>query len=137
MKVFIDTSAFVALFVDNEKSHQKAAQEYRYYRQEKANLFTSHYILDELFTRLLYYGNKIDIRNLIAKLKQSISRGELKVLNVDEEVFEQSVSTFLKFLEHELSFTDATTFNLCKNHGLDEIFTLDSDFKKIGLQTSF
>ena len=97
MKVFVDTSSFVALFVDKEQSHQEVSQKYRNYKQEKATLFTSHYILDELFTRLLYYGNNTNLVNLIGKLKQSISKGEITILKVDEAVFEQSISTFLKF----------------------------------------
>lgn len=75
MKVFVDTSAFVALLVEKEQFHSKVAHQYKDYRQAKAVLFTSHYILDELFTRLLYY--RVDIRKHIEKLKDSIVRNEL------------------------------------------------------------
>ena len=39
----------------------------------------------------------------------------------------------LKFFEHKVSFTDATTYVLCKDFKIDEVFTLDSDFRKMGL----
>ncbi len=55
MKVFIDTSAFVALFVEKEKFHQEVAKKYQEYRQERATFLTSAYVLDELYTRLTFY----------------------------------------------------------------------------------
>lgn len=136
MKVFIDTSAFVALFVDKETSHKKIASKYYDYRQQRAIFFTSYYILDELFTRLNYYKG-IDVKKHIQRLKDSIKANELTVLQIDEALFEKSLGVFIKFAEHKISFTDATTIMLFKNYKLDEIFTLDSDFKKMRLATSF
>jgi len=37
----------------------------------------------------------------------------------------------------KINFTDATTYVLYKDFAIDEIFTLDSDFKKMRLKTSF
>ena len=45
MKVFVDTSALVALLVEKEQSHSKVARRYKNYRKTKAVLFTSYYIL--------------------------------------------------------------------------------------------
>jgi len=135
MKVFVDTSALVALLVDKEEFHSKVSSQYKNYRKTRAVLFTSYFILDELFTRLLYY--KVDIRKHIDKLKDSIARNELTVLQIDENLFNKSVDIFLKFSEHKISFTDATSYVLYKDFSLDEVFTLDSDFKKMRIKTSF
>ncbi len=136
MKVFIDTSAFVALLVDKETDHKKVAKKYHNYRQKRAILFTSDYILDELFTRLLYY-KQVDVKKTIQKLKESISAGEITMLKIDEALFEKALEAFLKFSDHKVSFTDATSYALLKDFSLDEIFTLDNDFKKMRLNTSF
>lgn len=135
MKVFVDTSALVALLVDKEQSHSKVARKYKDYRQARTALVTSYYILDELFTRLLYY--KVDVRKYIQKLKDSIAVNEITVLQIDETLFNKSVDIFLKFSDNKISFTDATSFCLYKDFSLDEIFTLDDDFKKMRLNTSF
>lgn len=135
MKIFIHTSAFIALFVENETDHNKVAKKYLEYRQARAAFITSDYILDELFTRLRYY--KLDIKKSIEKLKESIDKKEIAVLHMDESLFQKSLVAFLKYSDQEISFTDATTFILYKDFQLDEVFTLDSDFKKIGLNTSF
>lgn len=136
MKVFIDTSAFVALLVDKEKYHEKVVKKYYDYRQERAILFTSYYVLDELFTRLLFYL-EVDSKKHIQKLKESIDANELTTLQIHDALFEKSIDVFLKFSEHKISFTDATTYVLYKDFSIDEIFTLDSDFKKLRLKTSF
>ena len=136
MKVLIDTSAFVALFVDKETYHKKVAKKYNDYRQQRAILFTSYYVLDELFTRLLYY-KEINTKKHIRILKDSIAANELTVMQIDEAIFQKSLEIFLKFSEHKISFTDATTYTLYKDFAIDEIFTLDSDFKKMRINTSF
>ena len=136
MKVFIDTSAFVALLVDKETDHNIVAKKYHDYRQNRAILFTSDYILDELFTLLLYF-KQVDIKKYIQKLKSSISAGEITVLRIDEAIFEKALEAFLKFSDHKISFTDATSYTLHKDFSLDEVFTLDDDFKKIRINTSF
>lgn len=135
MKVFVDTSALIALFVDNENSHGRVAKKYQSLRQSRAAFFTSFYILDELFTRLLYY--RIDIKHQIQKLQASVAANELTVLQIDETLFNKSVDIFLKFSDHKISFTDATTYVLYKDFSIDEVFTLDDDFKKMRVNTSF
>lgn len=135
MKVFIDTSAFVALLVESETDHEKVAQKYRLLRQERAAFVTSDYILDELFTRLLFF--KLDIRKHVKKLRESTDRNEIGVLHIDESLFEKSLEVFLKFSDHKISFTDATSYVLYKDFALDEIFTLDDDFRKMRARTSF
>jgi predicted nucleic acid-binding protein len=135
MKVLIDTSAFVSLLVENEQSHKKVVEQYKNYRQQRAIFFTSFYILDELFTRLLYF-KLFDIKSSIQTIFKSIHNQELTNLEITETLFEKSTHVFIKFAEHKISFTDATSFTLYKEFNLDEIFTLDSDFKKIGATTS-
>jgi len=81
MKVFIDTSAYVALLVEIEADHTRIAKKYYNYRQEHAILFTSDYILDELFTHLTFF-KQTDIKKVILKLKESISKGEITVLRI-------------------------------------------------------
>ncbi len=135
MKVFIDTSAFVALFVEKEELHQEVSQKYMEFRRQRAILLTSYYILDELFTRLTFY-REVNLKELIQKLNDSITLNELTVLHIDEILFEKSISIFLKFSEHKISFTDATTYCLYKDFALDEIFTLDRDFKRMRINTS-
>lgn len=136
MKVFIDTSAFVSLLVQNEQSHEKVAEKYNRYKHQRAIFFTSRYILDELFTRLLYF-NLSNIRNYIQTIHDAIETNELITLEINETIFDKAINVFVKFSEHKISFTDAASYVLYKDFNLEEIFTLDTDFKKIHVKTSF
>jgi len=137
MKIFIDTSAFIAIFVTKEKLHKDCVAKYTEYKNERAQLFTSLFILNELFTRLVYYFNKNSAEKIVKKLQDSISKEEINILPIDEVLFKKSAETLIKFFDQKVSLTDATTYHLFKDFALDEIFTLDSDFKKLRLPTSF
>lgn len=137
MKVFIDTGAFIAYFIKQEKYHEDVVRKYKLYRQQKSTLLTSDYILDELLTWFCAKQNKQILEKLVLALQKMVDQQELKVLTVDQAVFKKSLDVLIKFSEHRISFTDATSYILYKDFSLDEIFTLDDDFKKIRVNTSF
>lgn len=137
MKVFLDTGVFIALFVSSERYHQQTTRKYHDYRKRRALFFTSPYILDELFTRLIYDFGKTQTQKVIKLLGKTIQKEELLILEIDKNTFKKAQEVLIKFSEHKISFTDATTYILYKDFGMDEIFTLDSDFKKIGVKTAF
>lgn len=137
MKVFIDTGAFIALFVSSEKYHKQVSKKYKEYRKQHSQLFTSYYILDELFTRLIYDFGKTAAQKTIERMDKSIEKEELKVLDIDAVIFKKAQEIMIKFSEYKISLTDATSYILYKDFALDEVFTLDDDFKKIRVSTSF
>lgn len=137
MKVFIDTGVFIAYFIKQEVLHKKVVNQYKFYRKQKAAFLTSDYILDELLTWFAYNQNKPILEKLILNLERVEQAGEIKILEIDKTIRKKAAVILLKFSEHKISFTDATTYTLYKDFALDEIFTLDSDFKKIGTNTSF
>jgi predicted nucleic acid-binding protein len=137
MKIFFDTSFFIALFVNKEKYHQRVKDKYNYYKNQRAVFFTSDYILDELFTRIGYdFGARI-LDKIIKILQKGIKEEELRVLRIDERTFQKATAVMLKFSDQKISFTDATTYVLSRDFALDEIATLDADFIKMRLQSSF
>ena len=136
-KVFIDTSCYLALFIGSDIKHSIVAKTFKKYIQGRYQFFTSYYVLNELYTRLVYDFGKIELKKVVAQINKVVKNNELKMLYVDEVLFNKSAETMTKFAEHKLSFVDASIYNLVKDYKLDEVFTLDSDFKKVGLKTSF
>lgn len=137
MKVFIDTSAFIAHFVKQEAYHGDVDRRLKFYLQQKVILLTSDYVLDELLTWFSAKLSKYELEKLIAGLEEMQRNDELRVLLIDPTIFKKAQEVLVKFCEHKISFTDATTYVLFKNFKLDEILTLDRDFKKMRLKTSF
>lgn len=136
MKIFIDTSAFIALFVSSESYHSKVSKKYKNYRNQHAQFFTSYYVLDELYTRMIYDFGRSATQKAIDLLDKSIEKEELMVLDIDRIIFKKAEETMIKFSEHKISLTNATSYILYKDFVLDEIFTLDNDFRKIRAKIS-
>jgi predicted nucleic acid-binding protein len=137
MKIFIDTGVFIAYFIKEDTYNEKVSTQWHSYRDTRSIFFTSKYILSELYTRILYNFGPYAVKQIVPLMDESIHHGEVRILDVDDVIFEKTQTEFLRFSEHALSFTDASSYVLCKEFALDEVFTLDSDFKKIGVKTSF
>lgn len=132
-RVFIDTSAWIALMLQGEPDHKTISQ---YVTQElklKSKFFTNDYVLDETFTRLLKMqgiGTAKKFRHLLKKIE---TQQQILIFWTDEISFKQIWPGFEKFSEHKLSFTDASIYALVKNFKINEVLTLDQGFKKVGL----
>ena len=137
MKIFIDTSAFIAYFIKQEIFHRAIVGRYNFYRQQNASFLTSNFVLNELLTWFAYHQNKSVLRKLIDSWLKIELTGEIKVLEVDKVTAKTACQVMLKFSDHKISFTDAATYILCKDLSVDEVLTLDDDFKKIGLNVVF
>lgn len=137
MRVFVDTSAFIALLVTSEQKHQQCVEKYQQYKQQNDLFYTNNLVLAEVYTRILYDLGRDACRKVIEKIQDLQTQGKLKVFQVDKIIATQSEKLIIKFAEHKLSFTDVSIYSMVKEYKLDEIFTLDADFKKVGLPASF
>jgi predicted nucleic acid-binding protein len=132
-KVFVDTSAWIGFVVERDPCHQQAEGFFRALIEEGGKVFTSNYVIDETLTRLLYDRGLKVAREFYRWIKKAADEGRLAIFWIDEPITEQAWKAFIKFAEHKLSFTDATSYALMKRYRLDEIFAFDNDFAKIGL----
>lgn len=133
MKIFIDTSAFLALLACDQNIHLSAKKTLQELQEQHAIFFTSSFVLSETYTRIIY-----DLHLEIAeKFHQMIVKGEetgfMKVFWIDQLLDEEIYKIYKKFSEHKLSYTDASSYLLVKKFRLDGIFTFDKAFKKVGL----
>lgn len=137
MEIFVDTSAFVSLLVKQNFHHELAVKKHKEYVQHHAIFLTSDYVLDELYTHLVYDLPKNKVTEISATLEKIIRSKDIRLLPIDETVFAQAKEALVKFCEYQISFTDCTIYILVKKLALDEVFTLNSDFKKLNLTVSF
>lgn len=132
-RIFIDSSAWIAFSLKGEPNHQEIFDYLTGEIRLKSKLFTSDYVLDETFTRLLNTQGIKTVKNFKTLLSLAEKQNQLLVFWTDETLFTRSWSVFQKFAEHRLSFTDATIFTLVKDFKLNEVLSLDQGFKKVGL----
>lgn len=132
MKVFVDTSAFIAL---DDRSDSRHADAKDFYDALTASdrLFTSNYVVDEAITRFRYaVGHHAAVRFAEAILGSRL----YEILYVDSDVEAGALQVLKRFRDKELSFTDCTTIALVQRHGLDAVFAFDDDFRKVGLRVA-
>lgn len=132
-KLFIDTSAWLAVYIPTEKSHLRITRILKKEIDARSVLYTSNYIIDETVTRLLYDASWDVTKQFLQYLHKSIAEHFLVELWVDEQIEADAFSIFTLFKEHKLSLTDATTVVFIRRYKMDAVISLDSDFKKIGL----
>lgn len=132
-KIFVDTSAWIENLMNGEIQHKAVAD----YIDKEVSLgskfFTSDYVLDETFTRLLTIQRFKTAQLFRNYIKLAEQQRNLLVLWTDETVFNKAWDYFKKFSEHKLSFTDATIYAFIKDLKIDEVLSLDQGFKKVGL----
>jgi len=130
-KVFIDTSAFIAL---NDKSDQYFQKASKYLLSEINNLsltfYTSNLVIAETYTRLLY---KTHFR-AAQQFLETIAIIDIDVLYSDNEL-EQSAKYFLtKYANLKISYTDAVSFAIMTKKNIPSAFSFDKHFEIAGFQ---
>lgn len=133
MKIFIDTSAWVAL--ENKRDiHYKEAITFRdEIKNKRYRLFTSNFVLDETYTLYLAnlgYEKTIECARRIRNLRD---KGLLHVIYVTEDIEESAWLIFERFNKDKFwSFTDCTSNAIMQMLGIKESFSFDRDFEQMG-----
>ena len=134
-RIFVDTSAWIEHLLEKEIHHKKISDYLIKEVRAGSKFFTSDYVLDETFTRLVTNQSIIDAKNFKHYITEAERQRNLLVLFTDEVIFNKAWEIFIKFSEHKLSFTDASIVSYVRDLKIDEILTLDRGFKKVGLTT--
>ncbi len=129
-RVFVDTSAFVALRNRREEEHEVARRAFADLLTEGARLFTSNLVFAETYTALLVrIGREEAIR-----WGRAFRSGEaVELVRVDEDVEEEAWSILETYEDTEWSYVDATSFALMRREGAREAFAFDRHFGQRGL----
>lgn len=86
---------------------------------------TTDFVLDETLTILKRRSARITgIHKIVSNV---LSSSVVRVIYIDESLFRQSLSNFVKY--DELSFTDATTLTVMSRYKIKEIYSHDRDFE--------
>jgi predicted nucleic acid-binding protein len=126
-RVFVDTSALLALLVGSDEAHEEAKEGFGRLRAERASLVTSSYVLVETYALLqsrIGIGAVRIFREAFAPL--------LDVLWVDEAAHERALDELLLRDTRKLSLVDSTSFVLMRANRVDRAFAFDGHFREEG-----
>jgi predicted nucleic acid-binding protein len=131
MSVFVDTGVFYAYYDRSAPRHDRAAAAFEtVFDGEYGRPYTSDYVLDETVTLTRNRTGSFDRADAVAErlLGRGEGSGKFELLNVGHRAVHESLDTFRRYADHDLSFTDATTVTLCERRGIDAVLSFDSDF---------
>lgn len=129
-KIFIDSSAFIALYLADDEFHKSAVTELNKLKNRQIVFVTSNFVLDEVYTFLRAKANKQNAIKFAEFLAENTEMLKIIRINVGDE---QRAFEYFKVLDGRgISFTDCASFALMKRLKLKTVFTFDKDFSKAG-----
>lgn len=131
MRLFVDTSAWLALNDRNDQYHNKAELKSSEIKKQKIELITSEYIFDESITLVRY---RVSYRAAVIFGDSLLNSSIVRIEDITDEVRLKAWEMFKRYEDKELSFTDCTSFVLMKTLKLQKVFSFDEHFKQMGFE---
>ena len=129
-RVFVDTSAFVALRNRAEREHEAARAGLSRLVSERAQLFTSNHVFAETYTALLV---RVGRAEAIEWGRHFRAGAAIELLRVDEPMEEDAWALLEFHTDKRWSYVDATSFALMEREGVQTAFAFDHHFRQRGL----
>lgn len=135
MKIFIDTSAWVAIENKRDIHYDDSIQFKEEIKNRHFRLYTSNYVLDETYTLLLANVGYEKTVDFIRRIKLLRNKGLLFVIQVTDEIEETACSIFDKFNKDKFwSFTDCTSKVIMEILDIKQAFSFDKNFEQMGFE---
>jgi predicted nucleic acid-binding protein len=128
-RVFVDTSAVVALLVSSDHAHPPARRAFEGLRARSARLTTTSYVLVETYALLERRFGLEPVRAFRLGFAPL-----LDVVWVDREVHEEGLDLLLHRSARGLSLVDAVSFVAMRAQRVDEAFAFDRHFEAEGFR---
>jgi len=129
MKIFIDTSALLAVLNRDDKFHDSAAKEWVRLIESEYSLLSSNYIMIETIALLQRRFGTDAVRLLISDVQPLI-----KLVWVDESIHESALNVVKTINQRNLSLVDCTSFEIMRQLGIENVFSFDSHFSEQGFR---
>ena len=131
MTVIVDTGVIYAHHDEHATRHDRAVNAFEsLLRGEYGRPYVTDHIFEETVTLTRSRTESFRAANAVAErmLGEGTYPAKLDLLNVGHRAVHESLETFRRYADHDLSFTDATTVTLCERRGIDAVLSFDSDF---------
>ena len=131
MSVFVDTGVFFAHHDEDAERHDEAVTAFAELLDGTyGQPYTSDYVLDETVTLTRARTDSFEAADAVASriLGADPFPNVFELVHVDPDDVRASLDTFRQYDDHDLSFTDATTVQLCEARGIASVLSFDDDF---------
>jgi predicted nucleic acid-binding protein len=133
VRVFVDTSFFVALLNSNDSDHPQALALQAQLSAEHTQKITSEYVLIELGDGL----SRLRFRHLAGRLISLVYQdNSFEVVSSSPQLFAQALSLFRERSDKEWGLTDCSSFAIMQELELDVALTADHHFQQAGFRAA-
>jgi predicted nucleic acid-binding protein len=128
-KVFVDTVAWIALLNADDALHTPAQQVMEELRQARARLITTEFVLLEVADALSAPSARSKTVAFIKGLRQLPI---LRIVPLAQDLLDESWSLYAQRSDKDWGLTDCTSFVVCMQEQITQVFTSDHHFEQAG-----
>lgn len=129
--IFLDSGAFVALWLSQDGKHAAAAAALARLKEGRERLLTSNFVLDEALTLA---ARRAGGRFAAERGRRVLASQALSVLRPEADDELAALDLVEKYADQGVSFTDAVSFVLMRRHRVRRAFTFDQHFSLAGFE---
>ena len=116
--MFIDSSAYIALYNRRDRNHGRAREFVGRVRERElgpVTFYTSDYVFDEVVTSIVALTGRKDLA--VAAGEAILTSRITRLIKVDHDVFREAWALFKRHADKLWSFTDCTSFVMMRGTG--------------------
>ena len=129
-KVFVDTSAWIALINSGDTLATQAKQILLRLNQQQMILVTTEFVLLEVADALCKTNLRQKTYAYINSIKQAPD--VIKIIPVEQSLLDRGWAIYHQYSDKDWGLTDCISFVLMRQEGITEAFTSDRHFEQAG-----
>ncbi len=131
MNLFADSSAWIALYDENDKYHAQAQQAFRRLLDQSVVFLVTDYIIAETATMVLYRAGHA---RAVRFGEWALRSANVRQIRVDNALWNEAWHLFKKYDDKDFSFIDCASFVAMRRQRVVDAFTFDRHFAQMGFR---
>jgi uncharacterized protein len=130
-EIFVDTSAWIAISNVSDKYHPAAKEVYNQLIGDQRTFVTTNLVVAETYIIIRRTGGHPQAMRLLKSLRGS---PRLRRVWSDADLESLAEDVLEKYTDQDFSYTDAVSFVVMKERGIEQALTFDNHFAFLGFQ---
>lgn len=131
MRVFVDTSGWVALFNKKDQWHRHASKLWGQLIQDRALIFTSDYVFNETVSLV---RRRVSFEDAVRCGDHLLASAIVRMIEVTTADLTAAWNLYKQAGTKELSFTDCTSVSVMQSHKIEVALTFHHELQSAGVK---